>query len=164
MNQFKLFILLICISSCGTGSKRVFTGSVMGAATGVTGGVVLSPNSESRGMNALVFGLTGGVIGGIIGSLTDTSPSNYGHETSLKDRDQEINADHKLYEVESSEQLPAFVKERLKKAVIEGFTNRDTVDEDGALHEPHKVYRIKRQAELFSKPKMTTSQSEGSKK
>ncbi|MEK6577615.1 MAG: hypothetical protein AABZ55_00180, partial [Bdellovibrionota bacterium] len=115
---------------------------------------------ESRGLNALVFGLTGALAGGVMAILTDKSNSP-AHETlSLRERDQGLIPEGKNYGVSIDDGLPSFVKDRLKPIVIEEFVQRDNLSDDGTLHEPHKVYRIKRNAELISNP-ILKSQSLG---
>ena len=143
----------LLLSSCAsvTGSKRVVYGAGIGASTGAVGGALLSPNSESRGMNALVFGLSGALVGGVVGLLTDShgdtpkAPPSPELSVNLQSRNQD-------YPVLPKEALPDFVSERLKPVIIEEFIEADHVGEDGSLHEPHKVYRIKQPAELFSRP------------
>ena len=144
-------IILICTFGCATvsGGKRVGFGAASGAAVGGFGGALLSPNDVSRGMNALVFGLTGALIGGVIALLSDPGPGEPPLDQSLKAREFSRSSVNREYLVEPQGTVPTFVKERLQPTVIEESVERDQVTEDGILHEPHKVYRIKRQAELF---------------
>jgi hypothetical protein len=123
-----------------------------GAAIGALGGYGFSPNDESRGINALVFGLAGAVIGGLIGILTDMQPPSSEDKPSLKERDLGSVPTSRDYIIPTDQKLPSFVKERLQPVVIEESVQQDTVTDDGALHEPHKVYRIKRPSELYSNP------------
>ena len=58
------------VSGCASmPRKRFLIGGAIGGAGGATAGALLSPNAESRGLNALVFGLVGTVAGAVIGLL-----------------------------------------------------------------------------------------------
>jgi hypothetical protein len=48
------------------GVSHFLLGAAAGALAGGAGGVLLSPNAESRNLNGLVFGLTGGLVGGLL--------------------------------------------------------------------------------------------------
>jgi len=110
----------------------------------------LSPNSESQGMNALVFGLSGALTGGLVALVTDRPPQTKPEDRSLKARELG-SATSQQFVVPQSGDLPDFVKARLTPVVIEEFEERDSIAEDGSLRAPHKVYRIKRQAELITR-------------
>ena len=159
MFNFRLKIILIILISTniflGCSSiprKRFLIGGTLGGITGATAGTLLSPNSESRGLNALVFGLVGIVAGGVLGLLihddSEVPEVKNTQQNALHPelKTQEFSISH------SDQKLPAFVRERIKPAVVEELYEQDTISDDGSLHEPHKVYRIKRQAELISKP------------
>jgi hypothetical protein len=123
----------------------------MGGITGAVGGAALSPNSESRGLNALVFGLAGALIGGLIGFFSGTPSKREENGATLESREKATNGSREI-QAPTGADLPAFVKERFRPAVIEEYTEQDSISEDGSLSEPHKVYRIKRPAELVTKP------------
>ena len=149
VKETAFFILILChVSSCATTSPvRFGVGAGIGALVVGGGAVALSPNSESRPLNALVFGLTGALIGGLSSLLIHPdAPAKPSHVNASRSVD-----DTRLFLAPKSD-LPSFVKERLTPVVIEEFTEKDAISEDGSLHEPHKVYRILRQAELISKP------------
>jgi hypothetical protein len=110
-------------------------------------------------MNALVFGLAGAVAGGalaILAAPSDSDPATTEHTLKTQELLGAPGAssfgNDKLYSVSPSTQLPSFVKERLQPVVIEEATEPDSVSDDGTLHEPHKVYRIQKNAELFALP------------
>lgn|GEM_PF-1634499 len=153
----------ISLSSCATvsGKSRILAGVTLGGAMGAGGGVALSPNDESRALNALVFGLLGGLIGGGAAVFSDPHGANQsGKSGSLKEKElgtADVNA--KQLELQSTEPLPEFVKERFRPVVIEEFVESDRVTEEGTLHEPHKAYRIKRPAELIARPIVEASPS-----
>lgn len=142
--------LSLLLPGCATGLMRFATGAAIGSGAGAAGGAMLSPNDESKGMNALVFGLSGALLGGLFGILTDPHPKQQPEKSSLQSK--ELNIGANVFEVTPQEKLPPFVKDRLTPVIVEEYREQDSVGEDGALHEPHNVYRIKRQAELISKP------------
>ncbi len=161
MKRFISFLLIgsLSVGCASTGRTRIMAYGGSGAAIGAVSGIGLSPNDESRGLNALVFGLAGAVIGGLVGALTDTKPPTSEEKPSLKERDLgSVPGDHD-YVIPPDSALPRFVKDRLQPMVIEESVEQDTITEDGTLHEPHKVYRIKRPSELYAKP--AKSQVEG---
>ena len=147
---------VLLLSSCATvsGKNRIFAGVALGGAIGAGGGLALSPNGESRGINAAVFGLLGGLIGGGAAYFSDPNGANQsGKIPSLKERELgAVGGSTKQVELQSGEALPEFLKKRFRPVVIEEFIEADRVSEEGTLHEPHKAYRIKRPAELIAKP------------
>lgn len=146
----------LALSSCATvsGRNRILGGMALGGVMGAGGGSVLSPNDESRAINALVFGLLGGLIGGGGAAFSDPNGANQsGKNPSLKEKELgSTAANSKQLELNSSDALPEFVKKRFRPVVIEEFIESDRVSEEGTLHEPHKAYRIKRPAELIARP------------
>ena len=123
---------------------------------------MLSPNEESRGPNALVFGLSGALVGAVAGFLaapSEPTPSEAEIiETREKQKAIKFWNEFLLAPETNGKALPDFLKNRIAPAIVEEYVEQDLVGEDGALHTPHKVYRIKRQAELIARPK---PQSEG---
>lgn len=51
--------------------SRFLTGAAAGGAAGAIAGFALSPNEESRGLNGLIFGLTGALSGGLFALIWD---------------------------------------------------------------------------------------------
>lgn len=141
-------------SSCSTvrRNERLMTGVGTGAGSGALGGALLSPNAESRGLNALVFGLSGALVGGTIALLTGADSDTKTPASDLKNRELQSSSSGREFVVQPHQELPAFLKNRIQPVVIEEFVETDQTGEDGSLHEPHKVYRIKRPAELISRP------------
>lgn len=152
----KILIILVgasLVSSCATAPrKRFLIGAGVGGATGTVGGALFSPNSESRGLNALVFGLVGAIVGGVTGLLIHDDAEIPEPKKLEKNAAQPELSDREFQVAPAAKELPAFVRERLKPVIVEELHEPDTVSEDGSLHEPHKVYRIKRQAELIANP------------
>ena len=150
--------IVMSLSGCANLSSRArfWVTSGAGAAAGAAGGVTLSPNEESRALNALVFGLTGALLGGGWAMLTDRSPehkeTNNGLKAQERLQDKLLDQTVREFQVGPAGEVPAFVRDRLHPLVIEEFVEADSVGEDGTLHEPHKVYRIKRPGELFARP------------
>ena len=148
-----LTLLVTLVSGCATVSRpRVEWGMAIGGAAGAIGGGALSPNDASRGWNAAVFGAIGAVAGGLIGYLTEPKAPTLSQGPSLKAQELAPPATAKEVELKAPEGLPGFVKDRLQPVVIEEYQEPDTVTPDGELHEPHKVYRIVKPAELFARP------------
>jgi len=149
-------VVVFVASGCATITRpRVQWGMGIGATAGAIGGAVFSPNDASRGTNAVVFGAVGAVAGGLLGYLTEPKAPAASEAPSLKARELAPSPGAKDVQVTSPDGLPAFVKDRLQQVVIEEYEEPDTVAADGSLHEPHRVYRIKRPAELFAKPVAT---------
>ena len=151
-----LVVLIVSVSlllGCATtGRTRIVLGVGMGGAIGAAGGGAFSPNDESRGLNALVFGLAGAVAGGLVGLMSDPTPPPSDGKMSLRERDLGVSPSANSFVVPPDQGLPGFVRQRLQPLVIEESIQQDTVTEEGTLHEPHRVYRIKRMPELYSNP------------
>jgi len=117
------------------------------------GGALLSPNPESKDLNAIVFGVAGALVGGAACAFLFKDPKPNTKDFNLREKELGLEEDTKLYAIPPTSKLPAFVKERLAPVVIEESEESDSVSEDGTLHEPHRTYRIQKPAELFSRPK-----------
>ena len=64
--------------------KLILYSSLIGVAAGATGGVLLSPDRESRGWNAAIFGLTGAAVSALSGYLMyEDDPRNKKLENML---------------------------------------------------------------------------------
>lgn len=152
-------LLLIPLFTACSGLKpreRFLLGLGTGAASGAVAGAALAPNQENRGINALVFGLTGAVIGGVGGLLFKDDSAIPEQKTTLKVSELGTPKDAKGFAVSSlnsESELPDFVKERLRAAVIEEFEERESVGPDGSLRAPHKVWRIRYPTQLVVEPK-----------
>lgn len=148
---------LVFLNGCATGQSRtgrLLSSVVVGVATGAAGGALLSPNRESRGLNALVFGLGGGLASGALAVLSSPSGDEPRGQESLKERELgNASNSSQEFQLPVDASLPQFVRQRLRPAIIEEYTEADSIAEDGSLRAPHKVYRIKRPAELIARPK-----------
>lgn len=145
--------LAASLSGCASvrGGWRLALGTGSGAAAGAAGGALLSPNDASRPLNALVFGLAGGLVGGFVAWVTE--PKNTpGSGEALKEKELGAMPKSKQTSVLFSSDLPSFVRDRLTPLVIEEVEERDSISEDGGLHEPHRVFRIVKPPELSAKP------------
>lgn len=74
-----LSIVIFCIlgTSCSTMRKTLIYSSLSGAALGASAGYALSPDSESRGANAAVFGVVGAGLTALVGyALYEDDPRN----------------------------------------------------------------------------------------
>ena len=157
-------ILLIAqVTACATSPrKRMFIGVGAGAAVGAAGGAILSPNSESRGLNTLIFSIIGALAGGLGALLLSHEDEIPAGKTPAPGLTEESAAGIEFIN-RPTQPLPQFVKDRLVPVVVEELVEQDTVGEDGALHEPHKIYRIKRQAELIARPVSVATKDEKTK-
>lgn len=73
----KILILIVLLCSCSTMKKTIVYSSLAGGMAGATAGAVLSPDKESQGANAAVFGLLGAGIVALAGyALYEDDPRN----------------------------------------------------------------------------------------
>lgn len=88
MKSIILGILILSITSCSTMKKTLIYSSLAGGATGATAGAMLSPNAESQGANAAIFGLIGAGIAALAGyALYKDDPRNYKLNQMLLDKE-----------------------------------------------------------------------------
>lgn len=83
-----VFCLFLCVNlvSCSTMKKTIIYSSLAGGMTGATAGALLSPNEESKGANAAVFGLIGAGVAALAGyALYKDDPRNYKLDNMLLD-------------------------------------------------------------------------------
>lgn len=154
LSQSVGLLLVVSLTGCASvaGKYRILGGAAIGGSVGAVGGAAFSPDEENRAINALVFGLASALVGGGIALLTDTPERAPDAPNDLRARELGGASGGREYIVMPNQKLPAFLKPRVKPVVIEEFVEKDRVSEEGTLHEPHKVYRIKRQAELYANP------------
>ena len=70
-------LLLALLVSCSTLKKTITYSSLNGGMAGASAGLLLSPDKESRGVNAAIFGLIGAGIAALAGySLYEDDPRN----------------------------------------------------------------------------------------
>lgn len=87
MRPFTIGILCLLMGSCSSMKKTLIYSAMAGGATGATAGAVLSPNKESRGANAAVFGLLGAGVAALTGyALYKDDPRNYKLDNMLMDK------------------------------------------------------------------------------
>jgi hypothetical protein len=148
--------LALLTGACATQNERerLILATSMGAAAGATGGAVLSPNAESRGLNAIVFGLTGALSGAIYAHLTGKPKAESQSAKTLREREAEVQKANRLFQLPSTStgDIPPFLKDRISQIVIEEIPMQERIGEDGTLHEAHKAYRIKNPPELLPTP------------
>jgi hypothetical protein len=72
----------------------------------------------------------------------------------LREREEAMRSANRLFQipVESVEEVPAFLKNRISQIVVEEIPMRERIGEDGSLIEAHKAYRIRNPAELIPSP------------
>ena len=91
MKIFEIFILTIVLCSCSSMKKTIIYSSLAGGLSGAIGGAALSPNSESRGANAAVFGLIGAGVLTLAGyALYKDDPRNYKLDNMLLDNKKDV--------------------------------------------------------------------------
>lgn len=147
MNKAILLMLLALSGCAGLGLSRSAQYTLGGAAGGATGGYAFSPNEESRALNALFWG----ALGGAFSYLTERAfrpEKNEGLPSTLESRELFPRPGRDIEVPHEGKTLPEYVRKRLTPVVIEEFKERDAIGEDGSLHEPHRVWRIKQQPEL----------------
>lgn len=148
-----LFLCFLCSSCANFKLTNEWIFSLAGA--GISGylGHTLSPNEESRSANLSVFGLLGGAATYLTFHLIKQK-EEVKEIPTLQDSELGVGS-HEVYSLPPTKQsLPEFVRKRLSNLVIEEFTEKDSVSEDGELHEPHRVWRIKQSPELSSTHRM----------
>ena len=146
-HYFGLVLWVVTSASCTTPQLRFSIGAVSAGAVGAAGGVLLSPpDSQNRLLNALIFGLGSALVGAGIGVFSVNEPRSCQAPLNLGPNG-EPRAE---YHLDESGALPDFLKTRISPTVIEQFQERDRITEDGSLHEPHKVYRVKKPADLVT--------------
>lgn len=73
----KMLILCFFFLSCSTMKKTIVYSSLSGGFAGAGTGYLLSPDNESRGANAAVFGIVGAGISALVGyALYEDDPRN----------------------------------------------------------------------------------------
>ena len=73
----KILVLTFFLISCSTMKKTIVYSALSGAAAGASAGYLLSPDEESRGANAAVFGIVGAGISALVGyALYADDPRN----------------------------------------------------------------------------------------
>ena len=97
MRVIPLLLTSLLITGCATGRGRFLVGAGIGASLCGGGAAAFSPNRESVGMNALVFGLVGALAGGALGLLTYDDGKIPKAETSLHTQEQMQFKSSKLY-------------------------------------------------------------------
>lgn len=131
---------------------RVLGETLGGGITGASLGAAFAPNDDNRAINALVFGLgTALLAGGVaVWLMPDTPKAD--PTPDLRAREMGLAPTGTQYMVHPDSELPEYLKQRVQPAVIEEFEEKDSISDEGTLHEPHRAYRIKRPAELSANP------------
>ncbi len=76
-NLISIIFIVSLLSSCSTMKKTITYSSLSGALAGASGGYLLSPDKQSRGVNAALFGLVGAGIAALAGySMYEDDPRN----------------------------------------------------------------------------------------
>lgn len=76
-HPFLMIFMVSLLTSCSTMKKTIIYSSLSGAIAGASGGYLLSPDKQSRGVNAAIFGLVGAGIAALAGySMYEDDPRN----------------------------------------------------------------------------------------
>lgn len=87
MKRFLSILFCFSLVSCSSMKKTIIYSSLAGGMTGATAGALLSPNKESKGANAAVFGLIGAGVAALTGyALYKDDPRNYKLDNMLMDQ------------------------------------------------------------------------------
>ena len=87
-NKMTIIVLLsLIISSCSSMKKTIVYSSLSGGLAGASAGYALSPDKESQGANAAIFGLVGAGLSALIGyALYEDDPRNQKMNHMLEER------------------------------------------------------------------------------
>ena len=62
-----ILLILVHVSACSTLKKTIIYSALSGGMVGASAGALLSPDVESRGANAVIFGLVGASVAALAG-------------------------------------------------------------------------------------------------
>jgi hypothetical protein len=164
-----LLIVAVFNSSCATvvpksAHGKFLAGAAIGGAAGAGGGAALSPDAENRSLNALIFGLTGAIAGGLTGLLLHKDSNDVPASTGdVRLKEEEFTKKGELYTV-PLKPLPEGVKGRILLPIVEEVDEDESVDQDGSLHEGHKVWRIKEPAGFSPKQQKNLEKNDSQEK
>jgi hypothetical protein len=83
-----VILILVLSSSCSSLKKTVVYSALAGGMTGAVAGTFLSPDKQSKGANAAIFGLIGAGVAALTGYvLYQDDPRNYTLKNMLLDPD-----------------------------------------------------------------------------
>lgn len=83
---------LLLLSACSSMKKTIIYSALSGAMVGASAGALLSPDAESRGANAAIFGLVGAGVAALAGyALYQDDPRNYKLQNMLLDPEKKEN-------------------------------------------------------------------------
>ena len=152
-NRLLIFMISLILSSCSTLKKTIVYSSLSGGLAGATAGYALSPDRESQGANAAIFGLVGAGLTVLIGyALYEDDPRNQKLNHMLDDKkvtnpnslgidldDFKIEANlskQEVYETPMKE-LPAVLQGKVKKQYIIKYESKERY-----LNKGNKTYYI----------------------
>lgn len=89
-----VLLVLVLSSSCSSLKKTIVYSALAGGMTGVAAGTLLSPDKQSKGANAAIFGLVGAGLAALSGyALYQDDPRNYKLQNMLLDPDKKAPID-----------------------------------------------------------------------
>ena len=84
--SISILIGLLFLSACSSMKKTIIYSALSGGMVGATSGALLSPDAESKGANAAIFGLVGAGVAALAGyALYQDDPRNYKLSSMLLD-------------------------------------------------------------------------------
>jgi hypothetical protein len=146
-------VLCLFLSSCSSMKKTIIYSSLSGGLAGATAGYALSPDKESQGANAAIFGVLGAGLSALIGyALFEDDPRNQKMNHMLEERkglnpnslgldlgDLKIEANlskEGVYKTPSME-LPDELKGKVKKQYVIKYESKERY-----LHKGNKTYYV----------------------
>jgi hypothetical protein len=155
MKEKLVIIAMLCLflSSCSSMKKTIIYSSLSGGLAGATAGYALSPDKESQGANAAIFGVVGAGLSALIGyALFEDDPRNQKLNHMLEERknlnpnslgldlgDLKIEANlskEGVYKTPTME-LPDELKGKVKKQYVIKYESKERY-----LHKGSKTYYI----------------------
>jgi len=155
MKEKLIIFMMFCmfLSSCSSMKKTIIYSSLSGGLAGATAGYALSPDKESQGANAAIFGVIGAGISALIGyALFEDDPRNQKLNHMLEEKnalnpdslgldlgDLKIEANlskEGVYKTPTME-LPNELKGKIKKQYVIKYESKERY-----LHKGSKTYYI----------------------
>lgn len=86
-----LLLLLLLTASCSSLKKTIVYSALAGGMTGAAAGALLSPDKDSKGANAAIFGLIGAGVAALSGyALYQDDPRNYKLQNMLMEPEKPV--------------------------------------------------------------------------
>ncbi len=96
--KISTLLLLLSLASCSTTKREILGAALLGGIVGGTGGMLFSPNVESKNQNAYLFGVLGAATSAGLGLLLFGEPQNKLQAQMLLDAPAENHPDVPLFD------------------------------------------------------------------